>query len=77
MCSTSSAPDAPAEDGRWVVLRSADTNKAVAVLEKEGLLTSNRQDGIRLSFHYYNLPEDVDAIFDVLDRHPELMVRTK
>ena len=46
------------------------------VLEKEGVITSNRHHGLRLSFHYYNVPEDVDAVFDVLERHPELMVRT-
>ncbi len=69
--------DDPAEHGPLVVLRSTDSSKAVAVLEKEGIITSNRHDGLRLSFHYYNVPEDVDAIFDVLDRHPKLMVRTK
>ncbi len=69
-------PDDPTEHGPMVVLRSTDSDKAVAVLEKEGVITSNRHDGLRLSFHYYNVPEDVDAVFDVLDRHPELMVRT-
>lgn len=69
--------DDPAEHGPLVVLRSTDSDKAVAVLEKEGIITSARHDGLRLSFHYYNMPEDVAAIFDVLDRHPELMVRTK
>ena len=68
--------DDPAEHGPLVVLRSTDSSKAVAVLEKEGIITSNRHDGLRLSFHYYNVPEDVEAIFDVLDRHPKLMVRT-
>jgi selenocysteine lyase/cysteine desulfurase len=69
-------PDDPTEHGPMVVLRATDSDKAVAFLEKEGVITSNRHDGLRLSFYYYNVPEDVDAVFDVLDRHPELMVRT-
>lgn len=70
-------PEDPAEHGPMVVLRSTDSAKTVAVLEKEGIISSNRHEGLRLSFHYYNLPEDVDAIFEVLDRHPELMARTR
>ena len=69
-------PDDPTEHGPMVVLRATDSDKAVAFLEKEGVITSNRHDGLRLSFYYYNVPEDVDAVFDVLDRDPELMVRT-
>ncbi len=69
-------PDDPTEHGPMAVLRATDSDKAVAFLEKEGVITSNRHDGLRLSFYYYNVPEDVDAVFDVLDRHPELMVRT-
>jgi len=31
----------------------------------------------RVSFHYYNVPEDVEAVLRVLDRHPELVAKRR
>jgi selenocysteine lyase/cysteine desulfurase len=63
--------------GPLVVLGTRDGAKLVEVLGGEGVVVSSRGSGLRISFHYYNIPEDVDAVVRALDRHPDLMVKQR
>jgi len=65
--------EAPAERGPLVMVRSTDAPKLVEVLAREGILCSTRDGSLRVSLHYYNTAEDVDAVLASLDRHPELL----
>lgn len=42
---------------------------------RKGVIVSSRGPGLRISFHYYNIPEDVDTVLRVLDRHAALLVK--
>jgi selenocysteine lyase/cysteine desulfurase len=68
-------PEDARERGPLVMLRSKDAGRLVQILERKGIIVSSRADGLRLGLHYYNLPEDIEETFAVLDRHPELLVR--
>jgi selenocysteine lyase/cysteine desulfurase len=56
-----------------VVLKVGDAAKLVARLAEENVIVSARGDGLRISFHYYNIPEDVKAVLSVLDRQAHLV----
>ena len=56
------------------MVRSTDAAKLVAALARDGILCSTRDGALRVSLHYYNTVEDVDAVLSGLDRHPELLV---
>jgi selenocysteine lyase/cysteine desulfurase len=66
-------PTEPERRGPLVVLGALDPAKLVEALAVEGVIVSSRGPGLRVSFHYYNVPEDVEAVLRVLDRHPELL----
>ncbi|TDI47409.1 MAG: aminotransferase class V-fold PLP-dependent enzyme [Acidobacteria bacterium] len=71
-------PDEPSARGPLVVLESADADGAEAVvgaLAARDIVVSARDAGIRVSFHYYNVQEDVDALIKALDEQAELLVR--
>jgi selenocysteine lyase/cysteine desulfurase len=68
-------PNEPERRGPLVVLGTTDGANLVETLAREGVVVSSRGPGLRVSFHYYNTPEDVDAVLRALDRHPESMVR--
>jgi selenocysteine lyase/cysteine desulfurase len=68
-------PTEPERRGPLVVLGTPDGTKLVEALAREGVIVSSRGPGLRISFHYYNIPEDVDAVLRALDRHPELLTR--
>jgi selenocysteine lyase/cysteine desulfurase len=46
----------------------------VQKLEENGIVASNRYDGLRISFHVYNTMEDVKAVVEVLKRNIDLLV---
>jgi selenocysteine lyase/cysteine desulfurase len=66
-------PEEPADRGPLVMVRSNDAPKLVEALAREGILCSTRDGSLRVSLHYYNTAEDVDAVLAALDRHPELL----
>jgi selenocysteine lyase/cysteine desulfurase len=61
--------------GPLVVLRSHDAAGMVSLLARHNVLTSNRQDGVRFSFHVYNNRQDVDTALQILSDWPDLMIR--
>lgn len=63
----------PESRGPLVVLGCSDAPRLVQALARENLVVSARGAGLRVSFHYYNLPEDVEALLRVLERNQELI----
>ncbi|HVS05972.1 MAG TPA: aminotransferase class V-fold PLP-dependent enzyme [Candidatus Dormibacteraeota bacterium] len=68
-------PEAPADRGPLVMVRSTDAPKLVEALARESILCSTRDGSLRVSLHYYNTAADVDAVLDAIDRHPDLLVQ--
>jgi selenocysteine lyase/cysteine desulfurase len=68
-------PEAPADRGPLVMVRSTDAPKLVEALARESILCSTRDGSLRVSLHYYNTAADVDAVLAALDRHPDLLVQ--
>ena len=60
--------------GPLVVLPSTDSSLLVQKLEENGIVASNRYDGLRISFHVYNTMEDVKAVVEVLKKNIDLLV---
>jgi selenocysteine lyase/cysteine desulfurase len=60
--------------GPLVVLQSKDSTLLVQKLAEDGIVASNRHDGLRISFHVYNTLDDVKAVVDVLKKNVDLMV---
>ena len=60
----------PADDtghGPLVTIRTTDMYGLVAALENKGVITSCRDDNLRVSSHFYNNLEDVEMLFDALN----------
>jgi len=61
--------------GPLIVLRSHDTQAAVAKLAARGIIVSARHDGVRFAFHVYNSLADVETTLSALEDMRDLMVR--
>ena len=61
--------------GPLVVLQMKDAEAVVRRLSEEGIIASNRMDGLRVSFHLYNTLEDVQAVLRMLESNLDLTVR--
>ena len=59
--------------GALVCIRSTDVNALVAALADDGIVTSSRDDNLRVSAHCYNTAGDVRAVLDALARNRELL----
>jgi selenocysteine lyase/cysteine desulfurase len=68
-------PAEPERRGPLVVLGVADGARMVDALGDRGIVVSARDCGLRVSFHYYNVADDVDAVVSALDEHENLMAR--
>ncbi len=72
-------PEEPERRGPLVVLAASsctDATRVVETLNQRDIVVSARGSGLRVSFHYYNVPDDIDALLSVLDNHAGLMART-
>ena len=66
----------PAHDtghGPLVTIRTTDMYGLVAALEDKGVITSCRDDNLRVSSHFYNNLEDVEVLFDALNELREFL----
>jgi selenocysteine lyase/cysteine desulfurase len=61
--------------GPLVVLQVKDANAMLAKLAERNIVASCRKDGIRISFHIYNIVQDVAAVLDVFKENLDLVVR--
>ena len=66
-------PRAPEQSGALVCVASKDVNALVAALAAEGIVTSSRDDNLRISAHCYNTAEDVATVLGALARNRELL----
>ncbi len=58
-----------------MVLQANDSTLLVQKLAENGIVASNRHDGLRISFHVYNTMDDVKAVVEVLKTNINLLVR--
>lgn len=68
------SPVDPKKHGALITLRSHKVDLLVKRLEADGVITSSRDNNLRLSPHFYNNQADVDRLLDVLTKHKELLV---
>jgi selenocysteine lyase/cysteine desulfurase len=66
-------PRAPEHSGALVCVASKDVSALVAALAAEGIVTSSRDDNLRISAHCYNTAEDVATVLRALARNRELL----
>jgi len=66
-------PREPERSGALVCIPSADVDALVAALAAESVVTSSRDDKLRVSAHCYNTAEDVQAVLDVLAANRRLL----
>ena len=60
--------------GPLIVLQSKDSSLLVQKLAENGIVASNRHDGLRISFHAYNTMDDVNAVVNFLKENLNLMI---
>ena len=68
-------PRGTGEFGPLVCVVSTDPDALVAALAVDRIVTSTRDASVRISFHLYNVAEDVDRILEALARNRHLLVR--
>jgi selenocysteine lyase/cysteine desulfurase len=66
-------PRAPEQRGALVCVPSNDVDRLVAELAAGGVVTSSRDDNLRISAHCYNTAEDVSTVLDLLGRNRSLL----
>jgi selenocysteine lyase/cysteine desulfurase len=67
-------PVDPAKHGALITVRSHKVDLLVKWLAKDGIITSNRDDNLRISPHFYNDQHDVDCLIDALTKYRDLLV---
>lgn len=66
----------PAHDdlhGPLITLKTNDMYKLVGLLADDGIITSCRDNNLRISPHFYNNQEDISLLFDGLMKHRTLL----
>ncbi len=66
-------PRTPEHRGALICVRSTDAKALVAALGAEDIVTSDRDDNLRISAHCYNTPDDVDRVLAALQRQRMLL----
>jgi selenocysteine lyase/cysteine desulfurase len=68
------SPVDPAKHGAMITVRSHKVDLLVKWLERDGIITSSRDNNLRISPHFYNDPHDVDCLIDALSKYKDLLV---
>lgn len=68
------SPVDPAKHGALITLRSHKVDLLVKWLERDGIITSSRDNNLRISPHVYNDQHDVDCLIDALTKYRDLLV---
>jgi len=69
-----STPLDPAKRGPQVAIRSHDPVEAVRELARQNIIATSRDNNIRVAFHYYNTPGDIEALIDAIKKLKGLML---
>lgn len=64
----------PRKRGPQVAIRSQDAVKAVEELARRGIVATSRDNNVRVAFHYYNTPGDIDALVEAFKELKGLML---
>jgi selenocysteine lyase/cysteine desulfurase len=65
----------PAKRGPQVSIRSHNMERAVEELARRDVIVTSRDGNVRAAFHYYNTPNDVEALVAALREIEPLLVR--
>lgn len=68
------SPVDPSKHGALITVRSHKVDLLVKWLERDGIITSSRDDNLRISPHLYNDMHDVDCLIDGLTKYRDLLV---
>src|SRR5215207_192108 len=68
------SPVDPAKHGALITVRSHKVDLLVKWLANDGIITSSRDDNLRMSPHLYNNQHDIDCLIDALTKHRDLLV---
>lgn len=68
-------PTDPRRHGALIAIKSSDVHALVQRLAEERVVTSSRDDNLRISPHFYNNLDDIQRLFEVLDANKDLLVR--
>jgi len=68
------SPVNPERHGALITLRSHKVDLLVKRLEADDIITSSRDDNLRISPHIYNNQADVSRLMDCLSKNRELLV---
>jgi selenocysteine lyase/cysteine desulfurase len=70
---TVATPRQPDRRGPLVCVHSTDVDTLVRELAEERIVTSQREDRLRVALHLYNTTDDVDAVLDALRTRRHLL----
>ena len=71
----SATPLDPRKRGpQGAAIRSQDAVKAVEELARRGIVATSRDNNVRVAFHYYNTPGDIDALVEAFKELKGLML---
>jgi selenocysteine lyase/cysteine desulfurase len=67
-------PIQPRQHGALITIKSNDVNQLVRRLAAQGIITSSRDNNLRISPHFYNTLEDIEAVIAALKKNRDLLV---
>ena len=66
-------PSDPSRRAAQVAIRSKDVDSAVKELANRGITSTGRDGNLRTAWHFYNTPDDIDALMVALNEIRDLM----
>jgi selenocysteine lyase/cysteine desulfurase len=66
-------PLKPSRRGALITIKSRDVNALVGRLAERGIITSSRENNLRVSPHFYNNHADIERVLEALRANKELM----
>lgn len=67
-------PVQPKQHGALVTIKSNDVHQLVNRLAAQGVITSSRDNNLRISPHFYNTLDDIEAVLAALKKNRDLLV---